>query len=250
MRQDKPKLTDRTAYKVSRRLIGFSLLTLSALTVSPAAFAESHNPPPSFSCGFRGLEPVSPAHFETNNLEQLTLVPSLFDNGHRVEKMFDAAEAKRHQVDDTPTLEITVTSLNDDRGKVRIRTPSSGGGGGGGYHRKTVNLSIPISIEQLRDGYERWYQRILELENPDGDKKRTEELKARLRTKKVKEGAFVYVGGSVYENEPGLYRKNCSYRSSKQGFWNGETEAEPITLRIHFVEAAFDRFLPAAEPTK
>lgn len=240
----------------SRALLGsvsFALLTIAGLASSPETFAYGDkNLQPTLSCGFRGLEPVSVSHYEAGNLERLTLVPSLFDNGHRVEKLFDAAEALRHKVKDEPTLEITVTSLADDRGKVRIYTTTSGSGGGLGFHRRTVNLAIPISFEQAREGFEIYFQRVLDYDDPDVDQKKLEQQKERLRVAKAKEGVFGYLFGLIYENEPGLYRIDCAYRSTKDGFWNGEIEAQPIFLEIRFEKAFFDldNFLPPEQQSK
>ncbi|NNE83676.1 MAG: hypothetical protein HKN28_06865 [Alphaproteobacteria bacterium] len=210
----------------------------------PTALAQKPQvQPPVLTCSLPGLVEPAPANYEATNLEKLFLQINLLPSGLNVEELFDAPEAITRNKGEDPTLEISVTWLDGERtGRpVRIEpTPSLRG------VRRVI--WIPVAFDQIWQNFSRYFDRISTRDTPENVNNREliERGRQNLGT------LFGGVVNSVYENEPGGYQIDCTYRSSKTGFWNGEIRAEPIFVNITFKEAFYDqdRFIPPEDASK
>ena len=212
----------------------FAAIVLLILQPSQQVNAGSPESPPELSCKIGRAIAVGERHFEAGNLDQLELLVTLSGNGAKREELSLSSVSDGS----TGTLEVIVFSLEDKENSVAVDLGKFGAQGTIGVSTKLYLMRIPIEAEKMRDGFEKYYQRVVDTaQRTEGYN--TERMLNILRDRK--EYLFEYIRRIFYENEPGQYKILCKYKSTAEGYWNGQIQADPIFLVIQFEKSFYDQ---------
>lgn len=212
------------------------LLAVAGAFVVPAGAAEPPEAAPEIWCELFGIERAAADYgvdYQISNLQSMRLIIWVdkgnlrlpeFSIGHRQERP-DPAEAVtvERQGNGAEAVEFL---LNYRGPSIRIDK-----------FRRSYVLTIPLSEEKIRERFESWKQKLLEISEPEG-KTRIEKAFGNPKSfKQFRRDA---------EHRTGVYRISCKYSSAESGFWDGEVRSE-IIVEIYFEKTSVEKFLELHE---
>lgn len=216
-------------------LLALSLAVAGAMVVRAGA-TEPPDEAPEIWCELYGIERApadSGVDYRISNLQTMRLNIWVDSRGLRLPELF--ATGKPEHPD--PAAALTVELQGDKSERVPVLLTYRGSSIRPGKYGRLYILTIPLSEDKIRDRYESYKQKLLEMAEPD-EKVKLEKLFSRP-------DFFSSIRRDA-EHTPGVYRISCDYSSSKSGYWNGEIRSE-IVVAIEFEKSFVERYFELNE---